>query len=113
MVSLNFFNGLVPDDSSNYQIFSSVVDLMLDNVGSTVKIVGGRLYRDDNDTVIAASSNSIQLDPLKAYLAKSTILEKMVYNKATRSGDIITIYEDDGTTTWKTFDVSNGGRVEQ
>lgn len=109
----NFFRGLIPEDTSNYQIITSTVDLLLDNVGSTVKIVGGRLYRDDLATVIAASSNSIQLDPLKAYLAKSTILERMVYNKATRSGDFVTIFEEDGATVWKTFDVSNGGRVEQ
>jgi hypothetical protein len=109
----NFFRGLIPEDTSNYQIITSRVNLLLDNVGSTVKIVGGRLYRDDQATVIASSSNSIQLDPLKAYLAKSKILENMVYNKATRSGDVITIFEDDGVTVWKTFDVSNGGRVEQ
>jgi len=33
-------------------------------------------------------------------------------NKVTRSGDIITVYEDDGITVWKTFDLAGGGRVE-
>jgi len=37
---------------------------------------------------------------------------KLLGNKVTKSGDIITIYEDDGTTIWKQFDLSGGGRVE-
>ena len=37
---------------------------------------------------------------------------KMIENKVTRSGDIITIYEDDEITVWKQFDLSSGGRVE-
>lgn len=40
------------------------------------------------------------------------IICKMLYNKVIKSGDIITIYEDDGSTIWKTFDLANGGRVE-
>jgi hypothetical protein len=64
-----FFNGLTADDAVNYQIHVSVVDLKLDNTNSTtpLMVIGGRLYRDDGTTVIDAASNSIQLDPDKAY----------------------------------------------
>jgi hypothetical protein len=36
------------------------------------------------------------------------VSKKMVYNRAVQSGDIITIYEDDGVTVWKQFDLSTG-----
>lgn len=37
---------------------------------------------------------------------------KMIGNKVTRVGDVITIYEDDQVTVWKQFDLTGGGRVE-
>ncbi len=41
------------------------------------------------------------------------IIQRMVLNKVTKSGNIVTIYEENGTTVWKTFDLSGDGRVEQ
>lgn len=40
------------------------------------------------------------------------IVKKMVNNKVVMSGDIATIYENDGNTVWKQFNLANGGRVE-
>jgi len=40
-------------------------------------------------------------------------LLKLTGNKVTKAGNIITIYETDGVTVWKEFDLSNGGRIEQ
>lgn len=40
------------------------------------------------------------------------ILEWFLGNKVTKSGDTITIYEDDETTIWKQFDLTGGQRVE-
>ena len=37
---------------------------------------------------------------------------KLTHNKVTKSGNIITIYEDDGVTVWSQFDLSSGGRVK-
>lgn len=39
-------------------------------------------------------------------------LLKLTGNRVTKSGDIITIYEDDGTTPWKQYNLAGGGRVE-
>ncbi|MHA1661892.1 MAG: hypothetical protein ACTSWQ_00835 [Candidatus Thorarchaeota archaeon] len=39
-------------------------------------------------------------------------IRKMTSNKVTKSGDVITIYDNDDTTVWKTFDLANEGRVE-
>ena len=44
--------------------------------------------------------------------AEALIVKKMLYNKVTKSGDIATIYEDDGVAIWKQFDLSSDGRVE-
>jgi hypothetical protein len=37
---------------------------------------------------------------------------KLTHNKVTKTGDIITIYESNGVTVWKQFNLSSGGRVE-
>lgn len=74
-----FFGGLVADDAYNYKIVTNVVDLLLDNTVSTpVIIAGARLYRDDDTTVIDDTSNSIQMDPDKAYTANSDNVTKLV-----------------------------------
>lgn len=64
----DLFNCILAEDESNYRVRTAVVNLRVDNVISTpLMITGGRLYRDDGLTVIAPTSNSIQLDPGKAY----------------------------------------------
>jgi hypothetical protein len=65
----NFFGGLIAEDEVNYKIQETIVDLKIDNTNSStpLMVIGGRLYRDDGSTVIAATSNSVQLDPDKAY----------------------------------------------
>jgi hypothetical protein len=40
------------------------------------------------------------------------IIQRMLHNKVSKSGDVITIYEEDENTVWKTFDLADGGRVE-
>lgn len=68
----NFFGGLMTEDAINFRIVTAKLNLKLDNVsGSPVVITGGRLYRDDGTTVIAATSGSIQLDPGKAYAVET------------------------------------------
>lgn len=39
-------------------------------------------------------------------------LLKLTGHKVARAGDVITIYESDGITIWKQYDLSDGGRVE-
>lgn len=38
-------------------------------------------------------------------------LRKITGNKITKLGDILTIYEDNGSTIWKRYNTANGGRV--
>jgi hypothetical protein len=40
------------------------------------------------------------------------IIRRLLENKVTRSGDIISVFEENGTTLWRQFDLSSGGRVE-
>lgn len=73
----NFFGGLIAEDQINYKIVTSIVNLKFDNVSAIpVKIIDGRIYRDDNTTVIA--SGSIELDPGKAYTANLGIVTQLV-----------------------------------
>ncbi len=39
------------------------------------------------------------------------LLRKMLANKVLKSGNIITIYDDDNTSIWRQYDLSDGGRV--
>ena len=41
-----------------------------------------------------------------------SIIRKLTGNKVTRSGNVISIYEDDGVTIWREYDLSDGGREE-
>jgi hypothetical protein len=43
--------------------------------------------------------------------ALAILLRKVTANKVTKSGNIITIYEDNGTDVWRQYDLSSGGRV--
>ena len=77
---ITFFGGMTAQDLLNYTINVSVVDLKLDNTGSTpVLFTGGYLYRDDGTTVIYSGSGSIQLDPKRAYDSKETAILSAVY----------------------------------
>lgn len=64
--------GLIAEDSANYKIVTSVVDLKLDNVASTGVVFTGdlRLYRDDGAAPVVASTTgggSITLYAGKVY----------------------------------------------
>jgi hypothetical protein len=68
----NMFGAIVAEDTVNYKIKTALVNLKFDNIISTPLLVtGGRIFRDDGSTVIATTSNSIQLDPDKAYIVTS------------------------------------------
>ena len=55
----NFFGAITPIDRLNYRINAGIVPLKLQNTGSTdVVLNGGRLYRDDNISVIDTGAGS-------------------------------------------------------
>jgi hypothetical protein len=79
----NFFKAMEAPDDANFTIDQSIVDLKLDNTSaSPVRIEGGYLSRKDGTTVIAAASGSVQMDPLKAYLANAGSIADGVWTHA-------------------------------
>jgi hypothetical protein len=69
----SMFQGVTATDASNIVINVSIVNAKIKNLNTApVIIAGGYLSRSDGSTVIAATSNSIQLDPGKAYVAAGT-----------------------------------------
>ena len=62
----HFFGAITAENSTNYKINTSVVDLKIQNVGSTDMIItGARLYRDDSTTIITkgpANSGTLSHD---------------------------------------------------
>ena len=60
-------------DGINILIDQTEIDARLQNTAAApLKITGGSITRRDGGTVVLASSNSIQLDPGRAYLAAGT-----------------------------------------
>ena len=88
----NFYGAISATDTVNYLINSSVVDLKVSNVSSTpVKIVGGNMIRSDGETIIDAVSNSIQIDPAKAYIANSALIQQqlVVINDGVKNASLL------------------------
>jgi len=76
-------------------------DPRLDDVGLTIE--------EHNKLMTGLESD---IPPLVWNEIEAIIIKKMIYNKVTKHDDIITIYENDGTTVWKQFNLADGGRVE-
>ena len=70
-----YFGGLTVEDASNFKVNASVVDLKLDNVSGSPLVFtdAKRLYRDDGETIVASSSDSIQLDAGKVFIAETGV----------------------------------------
>ena len=82
----NFFDAIYAEDLYNYQVHTDIASIKLDNTSANpVIIIGARLYRDDDATVIAATSGSIQMDPAKAYLAQAPLLDVAVSTRLAAS----------------------------
>ena len=98
----------------------------------TVTIINGYTvtFEDGQYTIILTGSNNNIFDVANGILNQNqvqviptnsaglvnvgdiTSVRKANINKVTRTGNIITIYEDDGVTIWKQFDLTNDERIE-
>lgn len=43
---------------------------------------------------------------------QGVVVRKMLENKVTKEGDVITIYDDDAVSVWRQYNLADGGRVE-
>ncbi len=89
----NFYGAITPVDQMNYRINASVVPLKIQNTGSTdVVLNGGRLYRDDNvsvlDTGAGSGTGSIMQDTgfLVQYIQPQVGTALSSYGVATATG---------------------------
>lgn len=77
----NLFGAISWIASNQISIDVSKVDLKLDNTKSTpLLLTGGRLYRTDDTTIIASTSNSVQIDYSPIYITNAPLLEKIDNN---------------------------------
>jgi hypothetical protein len=80
-------------------------------------VVGGSfgallaLILNDTESSIPALISAVdgKIDSIQAVV---DIIVRLTGNKVTASGDIITIFEADGVTPWRQYDLANGGRVQ-
>jgi hypothetical protein len=71
-----YFGGITAQDSINYVINTTITNVTLFNTNTTPAIMtGARLARDDNSTIIATTSNSLQIDSGKAYMSNSSAIQ--------------------------------------
>ena len=53
-----FFNAITPLDGLNYRINTSIVDMKIQNIGTNdINLIGGRLYRDDDTSIVYTDSS--------------------------------------------------------
>ena len=77
----NLFGAISWFASNQILIDVSKVDLKLDNTKSTpLFLTGGRLYRTDASTIIASTSNSIQIDYSPVYITNAPLIEAIDKN---------------------------------
>jgi hypothetical protein len=68
------FGSLDWESLNSIKINTDTVDLKLDNTKATPLFLnGGRLYRDDSTTIIASTSNAIQVDYAPVYIAETGV----------------------------------------
>lgn len=91
--------GVVPDVTSAYvmlanhtHVLQHIVDGVWDESTSLHRLTDTMGDSVANDDLIQA-------------------IHKVTNNKVVREGNLITIYEEDGTTPWKQYDLSGGGRL--
>jgi hypothetical protein len=68
------FGAVLWETLNSIQIYSSIVNIKLDNTKASPLILdGGRIYRNDGSTIIAATSNSIQVDYSPVYMIETGV----------------------------------------
>ena len=68
----NFFGALTAEDSVNYKIDTSIINLKIQNISTTpLLLYGARLYRSDGTSIFEVGTGPIQHDPSKSYIANS------------------------------------------
>lgn len=71
----NFFGALTAEDSVNYKIDTSIINLKIQNIATTpLLLYGARLYRSDGTSIFDVGTGPIQHDPSKSYIANSNEL---------------------------------------
>lgn len=83
-------------------------------VSGTVHVSGiGHLVDSNGDAIISGTWNggvTIINELIDSYNLE--VIRRMVYNNVDVSGDVATIYEEDGVTVWKQFNLANDGRLQ-
>ena len=82
----------------------------------TVRLAGSNNNMFDVENGILNQNDVQIISTNSAGLVNATQINdvrKITINKVTKSGSIITVYEDDGTTVWKQFDLAGDQRIEQ
>jgi hypothetical protein len=86
--------------------------VIIQSAASTIVISGSGITQQDKDDIIDGVWERVITGTTSA---EDVVLElrRLTGNDVTKSGDIITIYEEDGVTPWRQYDLANGGRVLQ
>lgn len=73
-IASDFFGAVYAIDSTNYIIDQSKADIRLDNVSlMPVMVTGATLTRKDGTTILAPTTNAIQIDPGRSYSVETGV----------------------------------------
>jgi hypothetical protein len=98
-------------ETVNINLGSGCVTLASTVTNGTVHVEGdGKLVDESGDSIESGTWNGVTIENNTTGAALDFLM-KITGNKVTKFGDVITIYEDDGVTTWKQYNLADGERI--
>lgn len=101
IVSIDTNVTTINNNVSSMDIKIDTIDNNIDSINTNVQAV-----KLKTDTI-----NWSTIDTIALHTGDIATIQKLTGNNVTKSGDIITIYEDNGVTIWRQYDLSAGGRI--
>lgn len=95
---------LVPSNSAGLQIVIAGSGVTPGDIDDIVAGVWAYVTR-----TLTAGTKDSEIDAIAVFVEE---ISKLTGNRVSRTGDIITIYEDNGTTIWRKYDLTNQERIQ-
>jgi len=107
-----------PFDGADIALILSDTDELQQNQGNWQTATGFSTFDPASEEVNIGAVKGLAVASVDDFKASVAALNqfvadvaKLTGNDVTLTGTVITIYADDGTTPWRTYDLVNGGRV--
>lgn len=106
--------GIAAGSSSAQATIGAIANLIgLAEGSSTASLVPYATGKLEGSTQAVSELTPAAISAAVWSASQADAIAKLLGSNVSRVGDIITIYEDDGVTPWRSYDLASGGRVRQ